>query len=122
VSPLAAVPKGDGGVRVCDDATNNHAGGESANMRIRAKIDLQLTHTMDAAKAIRKLRYQLGSNCELGMMKIDIKAAYRLLRTEKEQAKALLFVWGNVLYQQAALEFGVATSAAHFSRLSLALQ
>lgn len=35
--------------------------------------------TMDAANAIRKLRYPLRSNCELGLMMIDIKAEYRLL-------------------------------------------
>ena len=111
ISPLGAVPKPDGSIRLIMDLSQPK--GESINDFI-SKDEFPCNYTpFDEAT---RLVLKTGRGCYL--TKVDIKHAYRLLPVRPEDWPLLVYCWEGQYYVDLKLPFGCRSSAGIFSDFS----
>ena len=102
VSPIGAVPKKSGGLRVIHHLSFPH-GGDSINASVMEEY-LPLGSFAQAARAVRKL----GVLCWL--IKLDVEAAYKQVPVRPEDWALLGFCWQGKFYYERVLPFGLRSS------------
>ena len=113
-SPIGAVPKGESGVRVIHNLSYPF-GGNSINYNIEDEY-APLGRLDDACRYIRTL----GAGCYL--VKIDVKAAYKLVPVRFEDWPLIGFMWRGQYYYERTLPFGLKSSCAIWELYSTAMQ
>ena len=108
ISPLGAVPKPDGSIRLIMDLSQPK--GKSINDFIsKEAFPCKYTPFDEATRLVRKA----GRGCFLS--KIDIKHAYRLLPVRPEDWPLLVYCWQGQYYVDLKLPFGCRSSASIFT-------
>ena len=101
-SPIGAVPKKNGGIRVIHHLSYPY-GGDSINARTK-EVPIELGRFDDAADAIRAL----GKGCLL--IKLDVEAAYKQVPVRRKDWPLLGFCWKGKWYYERTLPFGLKSS------------
>jgi hypothetical protein len=113
VSPMAVVPKSDGGDRIIDDLSY---GPQAVNKFIDPSfIPVRYPSFRDAARLVSKL----GSGCF--MAKIDWKAAFRQIAVRPQDWPLLGLSWRGSLFYRLVLPFGARSSPFLFCLFATAL-
>ena len=111
ISPLGAVPKPDGSIRLIMDLSQPV--GRSVNDFIsKEEFPCQYTPFDEATRLVR----QIGPGCLL--TKVDIKHAYRLLPVRPDDWPLLVYYWEGQYWVDLKLPFGCRSSASIFNRVS----
>lgn len=114
-SPLAVVPKADGGDRIIDDLSA--AGPRSVNAGIDdADATVHYASFDDALRLVARL----GRGCLLG--KLDWQAAYRQIAVHREDWPLLGLAWRGYLFFRLVLPFGLRSSPQLFCRFTRAFR
>lgn len=114
-SPMAAVPKSDGGWRIIDDLTAGDDESPSVNAHIpdeAAKVNY-----MHFDSAVQRIR-SLGRGCWLA--KVDWKAAFRQIVVHKDDWPLLGLQWRNRVFVRLVLPFGARSSPRLFTQFAQA--
>ena len=132
-SPMAVVPKSDGGWRIIDDLTHEGADldglvensadhdddHESRHLSVNAHISDEEArvryHSFD--EAVRMVR-RLGRGCWLA--KVDWKAAFRQIAVCRDDWPLLGLNWRGRLFVRLVLPFGARSSPARFTQFAQA--
>lgn len=115
VSPIGAVPKKNSTkVRVIHNLSYPFKG-DSVNEGIEDG-SLRLSHVGHAARAIRKM----GRGCFL--IKLDVKAAYKIVPVRREDWCLLGFKWEEKWYYERVLPFGLRSSCRLWELYAAALR
>ena len=108
ISPLGAVPKPDGSIRLIMDLSQPK--GDSINDFIsKDEFPCNYTPFDEATRLVRKT----GRGCFL--TKVDIKHAYRILPVRPQDWPLLVYYWEGQYYVDLKLPFGCRSSASIFS-------
>lgn len=113
VSPIGAVPKKSGKLRVIHHLSFPF-GGDSINARTK-DIKIELGRFDDAAEAIR----MLGPGCLL--IKLDVEAAYKQVPVRREDWPLIGFKWRGKWYYERTLPFGLKSSCRLWEMYATAL-
>ena len=113
VSPIGAVPKKNGGLRVIHHLSYPH-GGDSVNAGVR-DVKIQLSKVAHGARAIAKF----GKDCWL--VKLDVEAAYKQVPVRREDWPLLGFKWLDQWYYERVLPFGLRSSCRLWEMYATAL-
>ena len=113
VSPIGAVPKKNGGLRVIHHLSFPH-GGDSVNAGVR-DVKIQLSRVAHGARAIAKF----GKGC--WMVKLDVEAAYKQVPVRREDWPLLGFKWLDHWYYERVLPFGLRSSCRLWEMYATAL-
>lgn len=104
-SPIGCVPKRTPGeIRVIHHLSHPRSGDQDS---INAHT-LDTKTTLGSFDRATELVKQLGKGCWL--IKIDVKAAYKLIRVRKADQPLLGFTWRNKYYYERVLPFGLRSS------------
>lgn len=110
-SPMAVVPKPDGGGRIIDDLTHDDGSAlNSVNAHIPDEAAEVRYHRFD--RAIRIVR-QLGPGCWLA--KVDWKSAFRQIAVHRDDWPLLGLFWRGHYFVRLVLPFGARSSPARFT-------
>ena len=110
-SPIGAVPKPDGSVRLIMDLSQPR--GQSVNEHIdKDEFSVQYTHFDRATDLV----LAAGRNCL--MSKVDIKHAFRLMPVKPSNWKLLGFFWEGYFFIDVRLSFGLRSSPGIFGRFA----
>ena len=110
-SPIGAIPKKDGTVRLVMDLSQPR--GKSINEGIEKEdFNIQYSKFDDATSMIRTA----GRDCLLS--KLDIKHAYRLLPVRSDQWHMLAYRWNGKYYVDMVLPFGMRSSGGIFNHFA----
>jgi hypothetical protein len=111
-SPLAVVPKADGGWRTIDDLSFGPAAINSAIIPELATVAYE-----SFRKALNMVR-SLGRRCLLA--KIDWKSAFRQIAVHREDWPCLGLLWRGKLFFRVVLPFGIRSAPHIFSEFAAA--
>ncbi len=112
-SPMAVVPKPDGGGRIIDDLTAH--GDRSVNAHISDESAAVKYQRFD--RAVRMVR-RLGRGCWLA--KVDWKSAFRQIAVHRDDWPLLGLRWRGKYFVRLVLPFGARTSPALFTEFATA--
>lgn len=123
-APVAARPKGAGGVRMLVDHTHWVHGaptGVNAGTDARALGLVEMARVWKASRSLRRLAAQCGPDEEVRLQVLDITAAFRQVPVCAEDWPLLLLEWQGRSYWDTRLPMGGTWSPYWMCRISAAL-